>query len=115
LRWGPRPAAELKEDAVQHGRSWATIRRAADELEVEKTGGRGSTWSLPAELIEQLETEEAEAENSDDACCHPPAPMSSCAVPELTRALNVVISRIGAGSTWPGVVHPCVRAGRVAR
>jgi len=56
LRLGPRPTRELKEDARQYGHSWATIRRAADELGVLKpAGGPNSTWALPAGLLAELE------------------------------------------------------------
>lgn len=59
LRLGPRPATELKEDAVQHGHKWTTIRRAADEVGVIRPkGGRNSTWALPPELLERLAEED---------------------------------------------------------
>jgi putative DNA primase/helicase len=61
LRCGPRPSAELKEDAAAHGHAWATIRRAADELDVIRRGGPGSTWSLPPSLLEAL-VEDADPE-----------------------------------------------------
>jgi putative DNA primase/helicase len=55
LRLGPRPTKDLKEDATQYGHSWATIRRAADELGIVKPkGGQGSTWALPKELLDEL-------------------------------------------------------------
>ena len=57
LRCGPRPSAELKEDAAAYGHAWATIRRAADELDVIRRGGPGSTWSLPPSLLETLAEE----------------------------------------------------------
>ncbi len=53
LSLGPRPAAEIREDAIQYGISWATVRRACDGLKVDKQRhgfGKGSkiTWGLPA-------------------------------------------------------------------
>lgn len=59
LRFGPRPVRELKEDAIQYGHSWATIRRAADELGIVKPrGGPNATWALPAELLAELDAED---------------------------------------------------------
>lgn len=52
LSQGERPVAELREDAAKTGFSWATLRRAADELELVK-GRKGfgpgskSVWRLP--------------------------------------------------------------------
>ena len=58
LRLGPRPVSELKEDAKQYGHSWATTRRAADDLGVDKPkGGPNSSWSLPDDLIAKLEAD----------------------------------------------------------
>jgi hypothetical protein len=55
LRHGARPVSELKEDAKQYGHSWATIRRASDELGVIKpTGGPNATWALPQGLLAEL-------------------------------------------------------------
>ena len=53
LRWGPRPVAEIREDAARAGHAWRTVRRAADDLGVIRSGGPGSTWELPKELREQ--------------------------------------------------------------
>ena len=52
LGFGPRPVKELREDAAQYGMSWATIRRAADDVKIEKFrvgfGKEGiSVWTLP--------------------------------------------------------------------
>lgn len=55
LRLGPRPPAEIKEDAQQHALSWMTIRRAADELGVLRANaGTKSVWALPPELLALL-------------------------------------------------------------
>ncbi len=52
LRLGPRPPAEIKEDAKQYGITWMTIRRAADELGLIRiNAGPKTTWRLPLELL----------------------------------------------------------------
>jgi RecA/RadA recombinase len=62
LRFGPRPAKELREDSKQYGHKWATIRRAADELGVIKPrGGPNSTWALPQALLDELDGEDTDA------------------------------------------------------
>lgn len=50
LRLGPRPAAEIREDAERNGHTWRTIRRASKDLGILKGRGPGSTWELPPEL-----------------------------------------------------------------
>jgi hypothetical protein len=47
LARGPTPAGDLKADAVEAGISERTLRRAADDIGVVRTTGRGSTWALP--------------------------------------------------------------------
>jgi hypothetical protein len=52
LSLGKRPVNELKEDAIQLGMSWSTIRRASEDVGVENFrvgGGKGSysVWQLP--------------------------------------------------------------------
>lgn len=51
LSLGPRPANEVHEDAVQNGHSIKTLRRAADEMDVDKFRKGGSNgawfWQLP--------------------------------------------------------------------
>jgi hypothetical protein len=52
LAFGKRPVAEIKEDAIQMGVSWSTLRRAAEDLELEKyKEGFGKAgkwlWALP--------------------------------------------------------------------
>lgn len=55
LRLGPRPVAELREDAQQYGHKWATIRRASEELGVVKPkGGPNADWALPDDLLAEL-------------------------------------------------------------
>jgi hypothetical protein len=49
---GPQPVKQLKEDAVQHGLRWHTVRRAAEAMaiDIKRTGfgaGSKSLWSLP--------------------------------------------------------------------
>jgi len=63
LRLGPRPAKEIREDAQQRQISWATVRRAADEVGVVKSarGGPKVTWSLPPELLAELDDEDEAA------------------------------------------------------
>jgi hypothetical protein len=59
LRLGPRPPAEIKEDANQYGIASMTIRRAADELGVVKpNAGPKTTWSLPPELLALVNEED---------------------------------------------------------
>jgi AAA domain len=53
LRLGPRPVAEIREDSARSEHAWRTVRRAADDLGVIRSGGPGSTWELPEELREQ--------------------------------------------------------------
>ena len=66
LRHGPRPASELKEDAIQYGHTWATIRRAADDLDVIKPkGGPNATWALPAELLAELNASDNEGDGDE--------------------------------------------------
>jgi putative DNA primase/helicase len=52
LRTGPQPVAKLREDAIQVGISWATIRRAESEIGIVKRRDnqfQGAVrWSLPA-------------------------------------------------------------------
>lgn len=68
LSTGKKPVKQLRDDAAQSGLAWATIRRAADALEVEKSRegfGKGSavSWALPlghpalAEAEEGLEAD----------------------------------------------------------
>jgi putative DNA primase/helicase len=52
LSLGARPANDVREDAIQHGKvSWMTIKRAAQDLEIEKTKERKANgqwiWALP--------------------------------------------------------------------
>ena len=76
LAMGPRPAAELREDATQYGHSWSTIKRAADECGVEKSrkgfGAGGSWhWNLPEGhpmlVVQDDDTDDGGIEVVDDA------------------------------------------------
>lgn len=63
LRFGPRPKREIVEDARHRGITEMTLRRACQELGVEKPrGGRNSSWALPAELLEELNRDDEEAD-----------------------------------------------------
>ena len=71
LSLGKRPVNDIREDAIQVGVSWATIRRAANDIEVEinRVGfGKGSQsfWALPdghpGLLIDLDEEAEVDAE-----------------------------------------------------
>lgn len=71
LSLGPRPVKELKEDGIQNGHSWSTIRRAADAIEVEitRTGfgpGGKSLWGLPAGHPLLAQGEDAPGKDSTD-------------------------------------------------
>jgi hypothetical protein len=67
LRFGPRPAGEVYEDAKQYGVSNATLRRAASELGVVKSkpGGPDVTWRLPGELLALLAEEDGDEQDAD--------------------------------------------------
>lgn len=68
LALGPRPVKELREDAAHYGMSWATIRRAADDIQIEKFrvgfGKEGiNMWKLPighAQADDETPTDESE-------------------------------------------------------
>lgn len=52
LSLGDRPVNELREDAIQGGMSWGTLRRAAEDIEIEKYKSKGAKsgiwmWRLP--------------------------------------------------------------------
>lgn len=52
LAEGRQPVKQLKEDALQNGQSWSTVRRAADAIgiQIDRVGfgtGSKSVWSLP--------------------------------------------------------------------
>jgi hypothetical protein len=52
----PVKGTEIQEDALQFGMTYRTLRRAADEMKIVKSGrgGRHVTWSLPPEILEAL-------------------------------------------------------------
>lgn len=51
LSLGPRPTNDVREDAIQYGMSWATLRRSSVDLEIEKykekTANGQWYWGLP--------------------------------------------------------------------
>lgn len=51
LAFGPKPASELREDMLQLGHTWKTVRNAADDIGIEKYRVGGSNghweWMLP--------------------------------------------------------------------
>ncbi len=70
LTLGKRPAKEIKEDAIQNGIAWRTLRRAADiiEVEINREGfGKGgkSYWALPVGHPALLVSDEDEEVESD--------------------------------------------------
>jgi AAA domain len=67
LRFGSRPAGDVREDAKQYGISYGTLRRAADELGIVKSaqGGPDVTWRLPDELLAALAEEDEQDPDLD--------------------------------------------------
>ena len=76
LMFGEKPAKGIEEEGRQHGVSWASIRRAADEMKIQKRRsgfGPGSVvyWRLPDEhpvlkLAAARRAKEEEASLSDE-------------------------------------------------
>jgi hypothetical protein len=52
-------AGQVQRDAVKHGITLRTLRRAADDMGVirDMRGGPGTTWALPKDLLRQLKRE----------------------------------------------------------
>jgi hypothetical protein len=63
----------VQEDALQFGMSYRTLRRAADEMKIVKSGKGGSkvTWALPDAIINML-VGEIDASSDDDVVAEPP-------------------------------------------
>lgn len=55
LRAGPVRVTEVRAVGDKNHHAWRTIRRAAKELGIIMSGGAGSTWALPPELLDSLD------------------------------------------------------------
>jgi hypothetical protein len=75
----------VQEDALQAGMSYRTVRRAADDMKIIKSGkgGTGVTWSLPSAVIDMLTGEI----DNDDRAPEPKADMVG-EEPALKRMLD---------------------------
>jgi hypothetical protein len=64
---------QVQEDALQFGMSYRTLRRAADEMKIIKSGkgGSGVTWKLPTEIVDMLTGEVEESSSGPEIAAKP--------------------------------------------
>lgn len=86
----PVKASAIYEDALQHGMTRRTLRRAAQDMGVEKIGqGPGLMWDLPDEIKELLAEASDSAENGDTTVSHTPKHVTTVPAPEVPEVSNV--------------------------
>jgi hypothetical protein len=92
----PVPSKTVFEDALQFGMSNRTLRRAADQLKLVKSGKGGSkvTWALPDQIIEML-MGEVETTSNGPEVAQPPVEE-----PALEQMLNDGINPSGDDTEW---------------